>query len=35
MVYLWFVLVEGFGAEAMVPDAAALVVERLVAGGYN
>ena len=33
MVYLWFILVKGFGAKAVVPDAAALVVGRLVAGG--
>lgn len=33
MVYLWFVLIKCFGAEAMVPDAATLVVKCLVAGG--
>ena len=33
MVYLWFVLVESFGAEALVPDSATLVVEGFVAGG--
>lgn len=35
MVYLWFVLVQGFGAEPVVPNAAALVVGCLVAGGYD
>ena len=35
MVYLWFVLVQSFGAETMVPDSAALVVESFVAGGYD
>ena len=31
MGYLRFVFVEGFGAEALVPDTAALVVEGFVA----
>lgn len=35
MVYLWFVLVQSFGAEAVVPDSAALVVEGSAAGGYD
>ena len=35
MVYLWFVFVQSFGAEALVPDSAALVVQCFVAGGYD
>ena len=35
MVHLWFVLVQGFGAEAVVPDPAALVVEGFIARGYD
>lgn len=35
MVYLWFVLVESFGAEAVVPDSAPLVVKCFVAGRYD
>ena len=33
MVHLRFVLVQSFGAEAVVPDAATLVVEGFVARG--
>ena len=35
MVYLWFVLIQGFGTEAIVPNSAALVVKCLVTGGYD
>ena len=35
MVYLWFVFVESFGAEALVPDSATLVVKCFVASGYD
>ena len=33
MVYLGFVSVQGFGAEALVPESATAVVRSLVAGG--
>lgn len=35
MIYLWFVLVQSFGAEALVPNSTALVVQYLIAGGYD
>lgn len=35
MVDLWFVLVQSLRAEALVPDSTALVVQCLVAGGYD
>ena len=35
MVYLWFVSIESFGAEALVPDSAAMIMRGFVAGGYD
>ena len=35
MVHLWFVSMQSFGAEALVPESATAVVKCLVAGGYD